>query len=847
MKKYLYGGEIYLSKNASETYTVKDGNVLVYIAPVSNKGPGRRLFICEAVHGDVIPSFNYTDFDGQKWVFCLVALERAEIQINPNSISSDIQDNFAKKIKLRSYKNEGYNDGLVEYYKLNIIKEQGFIHKTRQEQKQAYENSLNVIYDVFNKKNKADNKSERKNNLYDAVAHLCKSNHINIAPHERIAESCGDKADVSDIARLSHFICRKVVLPDDWHKSDSGPLIVFDRETGEPYSCETKWPSKYYIYDPATDKREVLKKDKAMKMSPEAYMIYRPFSDKKMTFKDIVAYALRSIKINDLILLLFMTLIGSLIGLLTPILNQKLYDEYIPIGVSDTVIQVCCVILACSVGNIAFSVVKSLCAFRIQSRIQYDAQSAAYSRLFNLPECFFRNYDSGDLAQRVMSVNGFVSSILSILLGSGLSCVFSVVYLLRMLGYSKPLSIASVIMLMVYAVIIVLFSLRSMKYAKRSMELSGKTGSIIYQFISGISKIRIAGVEDRALYEYLKPYTEECGVDIKSGKIGIIVNTISVAANGLFSLVLYYLMIHSRIDISMGSFIAFVSAFGAFSGAFLDIVNNTLNVSRLKPFYKRIRPIFEVPPELETYTELPGDLSGDIEISNITFGYDEKAPVLKDLSLHISEGEYVGIVGASGCGKSTLLKLLLGFEKPQNGKIYYDRKDIESLDKRELRKKLGVVLQDGKLISGSIYENITITAPGIDIKRVLETVDEVGLKDDIDAMPMGLHTIVSESSGTISGGQQQRILIARAIVGKPKILFFDEATSALDNVTQSMICQSLDKLNSTRVVIAHRLSTIINCDRIIVLDNGRIAEEGTYNELMNKHGYFYKLASRQIA
>ncbi len=193
------------------------------------------------------------------------------------------------------------------------------------------------------------------------------------------------------------------------------------------------------------------------------------------------------------------------------------------------------------------------------------------------------------------------------------------------------------------------------------------------------------------------------------------------------------------------------------------------------------------------------------------------------------------------------MKMMLGFERPQKGKIFYDGKDIDSMDKRELRKKFGVVLQDGDLIAGSIFENIIITAPGTTMKRVEKVIEEVGLKDDIDRMPMGLHTVLSENSGTISGGQQQRILIARAIVSNPKILFFDEATSALDNVTQNMVCESLAKLKATRIVIAHRLSTVMDCDRIFVMDQGRLVEEGNYDELMEQGGLFYQLASRQLA
>ena len=244
---------------------------------------------------------------------------------------------------------------------------------------------------------------------------------------------------------------------------------------------------------------------------------------------------------------------------------------------------------------------------------------------------------------------------------------------------------------------------------------------------------------------------------------------------------------------------------------------------------------------------MAGDLTGMVEISNVSFAYDKDSPpVIKDISLRIKPGEYIGIVGASGCGKSTLLKLLLGFEKPQTGRIYYDGRDIDGMDKRELRKRFGVVLQNGGLITGSIYDNITITTPSATREQVLQAVRDAGLEKDVADMPMGLNTVLSEGDGSISGGQKQRILIARAIVGKPKLLFFDEATSALDNATQAVVCESLEKLNATRIVIAHRLSTIIHCDRIFVMDAGRIVEEGSFEQLMKQKGLFYHLASRQI-
>lgn len=446
-----------------------------------------------------------------------------------------------------------------------------------------------------------------------------------------------------------------------------------------------------------------------------------------------------------------------------------------------------------------------------------------------------------------MGAGAVVSTVAGIIIMFASSLICFVVYFVKMGGYSAALMGIGTAMIAAYCIAYYLICTRAIKYRAESAELDGKASSVIYQLINGIAKIRIAGVENRAVLEYLKPYIKLKNSTEKHDKLLTAGGVISMAANSIFSIVLYIVIVKLGMDISLGSFIAFTAVFGSFASVSMQIVGGVVQLKNITPELRRLKPILETAPEYDDGKELPGDITGNIEINNVTFAYSEDSPnVIDGLSLNIKPGEYVGIVGSSGCGKSTLLKLLLGFEKPLSGKIFYDNKDIESLDKRELRKKIGVVLQDGKLISGSIFENITITSPNSTKRDVEEVVQAVGLADDIAAMPMGLNTILSENCGTISGGQQQRILIARALISKPKILLFDEATSALDNVTQQMVCDTLDSIQATRVIIAHRLSTIIKCDRIIVMDKGRIAEQGTYNELMEQKGLFYQFAGRQL-
>lgn len=841
------GGDVCLTDNVNAVYEIVSGEAFVYIVPIEeNDLPGRRLFVYDVCAGEKIPALNYTDFNGNKWQFAVAAIDETVISIYEDSDIETRKSNFAQMINLKNYEMEGFEEGLAEWYRFQLLKEDGFIHKTDREQKQTYENGLNLIYNLFNSIPKKVEEKSKNNIIYDAVSFLCKKSKINIADFEKISESCGDDITVENISRISHFTARKIVLEENWFKKDLGPILVYSKDESNIYACiPTK--SGYMMYDPVTEKREVVTLTKAKEMSFRGYMLYRPFESKKLNMKELIKFGFDSINKRDIIRLLVMTLLGSLIGLLIPTLNQQLYDTYIPVGASNALIQMCMVIFAFMIGNVTFSIVKNLSSFRITSRITYNVQSATYDRLFNLPESFFRKYDSGDLASRVLGVGDMINSIIGMIISSALTLIFAIVYASKMIGYSPLLTIVSSIMIALYVTFSVVMTLKTIKYEKECMELGGKSNAILYQLLSGISKIRIAGVEDRALLEYLKPYVKMREKGIKTDKIELFIELVSTVIESLFSVVLYVLLIKGNIGLSLGSFLAFNTAFGSFSSSVMSLADTAVSINQIKPMYERIRHIMETMPEIDDSKDLPGELSGEIDISNVSFSYDEySGNVLKGINIHIKPGEYVGLVGASGCGKSTLIKLLLGFEKPTNGKIYYDGRDIESIDKRELRKKFGVVLQDGKLISGSIYENITITSPNASYDDVDETIKAVGLANDIAEMPMGLHTVLSEDCGTISGGQQQRILIARAIVGKPKILFFDEATSALDNVTQAMVCESLDKLHSTRLVIAHRLSTVMNCDRIIVLDKGQVVEQGTYDELLNKQGFFYELANRQL-
>lgn len=845
---HLQGGDTYLTRNTTDTYVVEKGTVLVFVMPVGRDGEcGRRLLIHEARENERIPSFCY-ERDGEYRCFCLTALDSARIRTEPGTMTEELGDEFVERAGLYNMGEEDYIELIHEVYDRNSIKEEGYIFSARREQEETRKRGLRLIYSLFDRDARRQSTPESGNRLYDAAAYVCDRKNISLAPYDKIITSSGRRFRMEDISRVSNFIIREVKLEHGWYKTDSDAMVGFLKKGHSAVALMPEGNKGYVMYDPEKHMRHRVNGHIDNMLEPEAYAVYAPFPNKKMTVKEMFKFSLKASDASDWIRFCVLTLLGTLIGILLPMLNEQIYDNYIPLGSADGIIQICAVLLACNLGNLAFTIVKNLSSLRGVSKMKNSVLAAACERLFNLPESFFREYKSAELSDRILQIDSMYNLLSSVAVKTFLSAVFSLLYLTQMNKYSPELMKFSLIMVLVVMAAVLILSFWQMKYEKKYLEDTAEANSRMYQYLSGIQKIRNAGVEDRALLEYLKPYGDAKEITLRKERLTNIIDMITTVASSAFSLFLYFQMVENRMALTTGEFTAFMSAFGAFSAAMMQVGTSLPQLNAIVPMLDRLKPILETLPEYEEDSELPGDLTGDIEIANVSFAYDEASGlVLNDLSVHIESGEYVGIVGASGCGKSTLLKLLLGFEKPQSGKIFYDSKDIDRMDKRELRKKFGVVLQDGRLIGGSIFDNITISSPKATIKDAERVAEQVGIAEDIKRMPMGMHTVVSEMGGTISGGQQQRILIARAIVGKPKILFFDEATSALDNVTQAMVCESLNKLHATRLVIAHRLSTVMDCDRILVMDKGRIVEEGSYEALMEQHGLFYELASRQLA
>jgi len=465
-------------------------------------------------------------------------------------------------------------------------------------------------------------------------------------------------------------------------------------------------------------------------------------------------------------------------------------------------------------------------------------------RVLSLPADFFKKYSAGELSERAQNIKNICNMLVSALINTGLTSVFSLIYISQIFAYAKELVVPALVIVIVTLAFSVVTTFYQRFYSKKQMELATKESGMCYSLISGIQKIKLSGAEKRAYARWSNLYSRQVEATYNP--------PVFLRANTAFSsvisltgaIVMYYMAIKS--GISVADYYAFTAAYGMISSAFMSLSMVATTIAGFGPIIEMAKPIMEAVPEVSEGKAVVEKLGGGIELSNISFRYSDSMPlVIDDLSLKIRPGQYVAIVGATGCGKSTLMRLMLGFEKPQKGAVYYDGKGLDTMDLKSLRRKIGVVMQNGKLFQGDIYSNIVISAPHLSLDDAWQAAEMAGIAEDIRSMPMGMHTVISEGSGGVSGGQRQRLMIARAIAPKPKILMFDEATSALDNITQKIVSDSLEALKCTRIVIAHRLSTIRQCDRIIYLEKGKIAEEGTYDELIEKNGKFASLVERQ--
>jgi NHLM bacteriocin system ABC transporter ATP-binding protein len=675
---------------------------------------------------------------------------------------------------------------------------------------------------------------------------------IRFRPPLESAAGARQRDRLAAICAASRVRYRRVILRGDWWRHDNGPLVAFrfldpEQKQRRAVALLPTSPRSYEMVDPAEQTRRPVDRAMAEALSGDAFMFYPPLPDRPVTPGDLARAALRDRR-TDLLTIVLMGVASGLLGVLVPIITGRIFGTVIP-G-SDRA-QLLPMVLALVVGALAtsvFQITRSIAVLRLGGKMDGAVQAAVWDRLLGLPVDFFRRYSVGDLANRSMGIDAIRELLTGNVITSILAAIFSLFSFALLFYYSWRLALLATALVIVLMAVTLLLVWLQVRWQRQLLQVQGKVTSLLFGLLFGLAKLRVGGAVPRAFALWAQSFAEQRQLTMRAQRIAIAQTTFSASYGLLTSLALFAMMgFSSEVDLPIGEFLAFNTAFGQFLGAALAMIGVFSSVLTMIPIYERLSPVLEEVPEVDTTKADAGDLAGGIEFSHVSFRYPGEGPqILDGVSFRAAPGEFIALVGPSGAGKSTCLRLILGFERPTAGSIYFDGQDLGSLDLQSVRRQLGVVLQTGRPMVGDIFTAIVGTS-NLTHEDAWEAARMVGLEEDIKAMPMGMHTVISEGGETFSGGQKQRLLIARAIVNRPRIVLFDEATSALDNRTQEIVSRSLERLKATRIVIAHRLSTIVNADRIYVLQGGRVVESGTYEELLEQGGVFAQLAARQIA
>lgn len=681
---------------------------------------------------------------------------------------------------------------------------------------------------------------------YAACGLVARAAGITLAePSQMGADS--DRLDpVERVALASRVRARAVRLDGHWWRDDVGPLVGHRALSGAPVAL--LWRRGGYVaVHPATGRETPVEKANAEEFEPRAVMFYRPLPEAGLGPLGLLRFSMRGTA-GDLTNLLLSGLVTVVIGALVPIATGKVLGEYVPKAQQGLIVQVCLAVMVSGVVAAAFMLLQNLTMLRLEGRIEATLQPAVWDRLLRLPTKFFAERSTGELASAAMGI----SAIRRLLAGLGPSVAQSVTIGAMNLGlllwYSVPMALAAIGMLVVIASVFLALGLWQVRWQRRLVVLSNKLNNQAFQTLRGLPKLRVAAAENYAYAAWAAQFARSRELQQRLGRIKNLNTVLGSVYLPLCSLLMFMLLAGpARGALSAADFLTFNTSMTMLLTSVTSLTGAFVSAVAALPLFEEIRPVLEATPEVRTGNTRPGPLTGALEARRLSFRYSDDGPlVLDDVSFEVRPGEFVAIVGPSGCGKSTLLRLLIGFDKPVSGSVLYDGQDLAALDQSAVRRQCGVVLQHAQPFTGSLLDVICGTE-AYTPEEAMAAAELAGLAEDIKRMPMGLHTIVS-GSGSVSGGQRQRLMIAQALIRRPRILFFDEATSALDNETQRTVIESTRKLNATRVVIAHRLSTVMDADRVVVMENGKVAQQGSPAQLLaDTGGRLHELVRRQLA
>jgi ATP-binding cassette subfamily C protein len=674
------------------------------------------------------------------------------------------------------------------------------------------------------------------------------ASHLSIAvsaPPELLrGESLADPLEA--IARASRIRMRRVTLGNGWWTRDGGPFVGFLADGHHPVALVPMSPRAYMLYDPRDRSRRRVTAEIAGTLESRAHVLHRSFGDEAVSGWEMAKFGTDR-RGRDLARLLVAGAAGGLLSMLPALALGLIVDRIIPGGRVSELFELSLALIAVAAAVAMFDLWRSVAMLRVEGWVNHELQAAVIDRLLKLPLSFFRAYTVGDLAQRAAGVNLIRQAASAAIVDAVVGHAFAAFNLALLFYFDARLALIACALVAVVFAVMGALAMRTVRVQRRVAEQQGRVSGLVLQLLTGIAKLRVAGAELLAFAVWARRFARQKQLMFGARRLAALVESVNALYPVLITAALFGVMAASRRDaLSTGAFLALMAAFGSFVASMLVLTGGLMTAVQLVPLFERLRPILRAAPEVTHSRPGPGRLGGRVELSRVSFRYSAGTPlVLDDVTLHAEPGEFIAIVGPSGSGKSTLMRLLLGLERPLNGVVQYDGRDLWEFDVVAVRRQIGVVLQGSRLMPGDLFSNIVGSRP-LTLDDAWRAARMAGMEEEIRAMPMGLHTIVPAGGGGLSGGQEQRLLIARAIASRPPIVLFDEATSALDNRAQALVSESLEQLQATRIVIAHRLSTIVRADRIYAMDGGRVAQSGTYPELVAQPGLFRDLATRQL-
>ena len=653
-------------------------------------------------------------------------------------------------------------------------------------------------------------------------------------------------SEVQRIATANAVRTRDVRLEGRWWRRDIGPMLGSPKGSG-PVIALLPSGGRYMAAFPAENKVVPVSRQLAATLDNHATVLYRPLPASVTGVRALLRFGFSGAR-ADLCRIAVTGALVAAIGLLVPVMTGKVLGIFVARAQRDLIVEGSLLVIAGAFVAAVISVVQNIAALRLESRSVATLQAAVWSRLLSLPATFFTRYSTGELGTTALGVTAVQEVLSSVTTTAALGLLTGLANLILVFFYDLRLALTALALVVISVSACALAGHREIRWQRRQYDNDRELSAKVFGLLIGLPKLRVAAAEDRAFAQWSRTFTHGRALAANGRRTQNAIAAFNAGFPLVCSTLIYFMVAGPLRGISVATFLSFNAAFGLLIAATLQFTGVAITALGVVPMLERLTPILVAEPEAEEGTADPGDLSGQITFSHVSFRYGDDGPlVLRDVSFAVEPGEFVAIVGPTGSGKSSILRLLLGFEAPASGSVLFDGQDLAQLRAAAVRRQCGVVLQNGSLLAGDIKTNI-IGSTSHTIDDAWAAARMAGIDADIAALPMGMHTILSEGSTILSGGQRQRIMIARALVSRPRIILFDEATSALDNPTQTIVSESMRQLNATRVIIAHRLSSVAEADRIIVLDRGQIVQQGAFEDLLaDEGGLFATLARQQLS